>query len=499
MALPVPRWPHAPSPARPGAGRASALPRDPVHATELLYKQHGGTVLRYAWHLVGRREDAEDATQATFLAVHRALAGGTAVLEPGAWVLRIARNECMSRLRDVAQRPAGGLLDADVEAPAAGDVEQAAELRDEMRTAQQTLGRLPVAEREAFVLREWLGLETGEVAVTLGVATGEVDALVARARRRLVLSVGGLEPAVGCADTQAALEAGSSLDRGGKVHLLRCPLCRGVRRALRPPDPAARSLAPVGARLAAVLPGFASGGGGLAAALAAKASAAPLATKTAALVAAALVTGGAVEEGIRITQPPDGIAAAAVTPAPARGSQALASPATSPPAVKHTGGTATATFVSLRRTAVPAGASTHGGAAGPVGKSAAGTNEEDRRADEQRHDGDDADAVAGEHEKSGRDESGSSRDDSSDDHARSSGGSDDSASGNGSGSDDAGEKHDGHGDGDSGSGASGDGSDGTTTDGTPADGSASAVAESDHGHDGADDPTVTEPVNPSVD
>ena len=83
MAQPTPSHAHAPSPDHPGAGRrAAGLPRDPGRATELLYRRHGNTVFRYAWHLLGRREDAEDATQATFLAVHGALGGGTAVLEP---------------------------------------------------------------------------------------------------------------------------------------------------------------------------------------------------------------------------------------------------------------------------------------------------------------------------------------------------------------------------------------------------------------------------------
>ena len=108
-----------------------------------------------------------------------------------------------------------------------------------MRTAQQTLAGLPVPEREAFVLREWLGFGAGEAGLALGMTAGDVDGLAARARRSLVIAVGGLEPAISCAGTRAALEAGS-LDRAAKVHLLRCPVCRGVRRALRPPDAAAR-------------------------------------------------------------------------------------------------------------------------------------------------------------------------------------------------------------------------------------------------------------------
>jgi RNA polymerase sigma-70 factor (ECF subfamily) len=315
---------HAPSPVVSGAGCAAGLPRDPGRATELLYKRHGATVFRYAWHLLGRREDAEDASQATFLAVHRALASGTAVLEPGAWVLRIARNECLGRLRQRARVPGASSLDG-LEARAAGGMERLAEVRDQMRVAQVTLRALPVPEREAFVLREWLGLGTAEVALAMSLTSGEIESLAGRARRSLVLAVGGLEPAVGCADTRAALETGS-LGRAGTVHLLRCPMCRGVRRALRPPE-ASGVPAIVGQRLAGALPGFASGGGGIVAVLTTKAAAAPLLAKTAAIVAAALVTVDVAQHEIQRSAPSH----KAVAAVRARGGEAHAL-AVAPPA-----------------------------------------------------------------------------------------------------------------------------------------------------------------------
>jgi RNA polymerase sigma factor (sigma-70 family) len=322
----------APPPVRPGAGRGTPLPRDPGRATELLYRRHGATVFRFAWHLLGRREDAEDATQATFLAVHGALSAGTAVLEPRAWVLRIARNECMGRLRRTTGTPPPASLDG-IEVAAPGGVERSAELRDEIRVARSTLDHLPRPEREAFVLREWLGLETGEVALALGLSAVAVDGLAGRARRSLVLAVGGLEPAAGCGATRSALELGS-LDRAVRVHLLRCPVCRGVRRALRAPEETVGRLVPVGIiaeRLADALPGFASGGGGIVAALTAKAAAAPLAAKTVAVVVAALVTAGVAKETVHVTTAP----ARSTVPATARGGEAreLRSPIATVPQV----------------------------------------------------------------------------------------------------------------------------------------------------------------------
>ena len=199
-----------------------------------------------------------------------------------------------------------------------------------MRTARLTLRGLPVPEREAFVLSEWLGLETGEVALALGVTVGDVEGLAGRARRSLVLAVGGLEPALGCSATRAALERGS-LDRAGKVHLLRCPMCRGVRRALRAPETTVGSRVPIAVvaeRLADALPGFASGGGGIVAVLTAKAAAAPLLAKTAAVVAAAIVTAGVAGHAIQETHLTHHRSAAALV----RGGQAheVAAPSTTP-------------------------------------------------------------------------------------------------------------------------------------------------------------------------
>ena len=310
-------------------------------------------MFRYAWHLLGRREDAEDATQATFLAVHNALAGGTAVLDSSAWVLRIARNECMGRLRQTARRPAVSLDDG-FDPPAAGGVERSAEVRDEMRTASKTLRGLPEPEREAFVMREWLGLEAGEAALALGLTAGDVDGLASRARRSLVLAVGGLEPAIGCSGTRAALETGS-LDRAAKVHLLRCPVCRGVRRALRPPDGRARPV--VMQRLSAAIPGFASGGGILAA-LTAKAATAPVLAKTAAIVVAAVAAGGAAEQaivGAQWTHPGrshGGKAQVAPAPLPTHSGQALAVQVT-PPRTSHAATTSQARPASRGSAATP--------------------------------------------------------------------------------------------------------------------------------------------------
>src|SRR3954451_1607592 len=160
----------APPPVIPGEAQARAR-RDAGRETAALYRRHGSTVYRYAWHLLGSREDAEDATQATFLSVHTALQDGTTVREPQAWVLKIARNECLARIEARMRRPLTASLDDDavgeVSAPPPS-VPRTVELRSDLAAANDALVRLPTTQREAYVLREWLRVSTAEGAVALG-------------------------------------------------------------------------------------------------------------------------------------------------------------------------------------------------------------------------------------------------------------------------------------------------------------------------------------------
>ena len=71
-----PRTGTAPPPVIRGEAPA-VVRRDAGRATAQLYRRHAPTVYRFAWQMLGAREDAEDATQATFLSVHAALADGT--------------------------------------------------------------------------------------------------------------------------------------------------------------------------------------------------------------------------------------------------------------------------------------------------------------------------------------------------------------------------------------------------------------------------------------
>src|SRR5918999_2249642 len=82
----------------PQVGMSSALLEKPGAASaasfERLYRRHVRDVYRLAAGLLDNAQDAEDATQTTFLRAYRALERGERVRNVHAWLLAIARNVC---------------------------------------------------------------------------------------------------------------------------------------------------------------------------------------------------------------------------------------------------------------------------------------------------------------------------------------------------------------------------------------------------------------------
>jgi len=69
-----------------------------------LYGGYRGQVLKRARHLLGHKEEAEDATQEVFLRLIDSDARALSHPEPLAWLLRVTTNLCLNRLRDDRRR-----------------------------------------------------------------------------------------------------------------------------------------------------------------------------------------------------------------------------------------------------------------------------------------------------------------------------------------------------------------------------------------------------------
>ena len=167
-------------------GRATGL--EPLelhaesHAASGLYERHASNVFAYCLSKLGRREDAEDAVQTTFLHAVRGLRQGVVPSVEIAWLLGIARNVCLSRFESAGRRGRLELVcdPVDLERSAAPQGRS-----DELIGIEAALARLPEQQRRAVLLRDWRGLSYEEVATQLGVSLANAESLIFRGRRTL--------------------------------------------------------------------------------------------------------------------------------------------------------------------------------------------------------------------------------------------------------------------------------------------------------------------------
>jgi len=140
---------------------------------------HQQRVLRTAYRLLGRIEDAQDATQEVFLRLLRHLDRVDGA-DPKAWLYRVTVNVCNDHFR----RRMLVLEPLDRADPTPGP-EHALEMEDRKRLLTEGLTKLPERERTAVVLRDIEGLSTPEVAEILGVEEVTVRTQICKARMRL--------------------------------------------------------------------------------------------------------------------------------------------------------------------------------------------------------------------------------------------------------------------------------------------------------------------------
>ena len=149
---------------------------------ERLFQEHSGWIHGYSLRMLRSPEEAEDALQATYLNACRSLKDGFQPRVDSAWLLRIAQNVCLTRLRSSGRRARlervqdVELIEETVAAPAHHG--------DELIGLTDALASLPEQQRRAILLREWQGLSYAEVAGRLGVTQAAVETLIFRSGDR---------------------------------------------------------------------------------------------------------------------------------------------------------------------------------------------------------------------------------------------------------------------------------------------------------------------------
>ncbi|MBV8551670.1 MAG: RNA polymerase sigma factor [Acidobacteriaceae bacterium] len=150
----------------------------------LLYRRHQGAVFRFALHMSGSRETAEEVTQEVFLAILTDAKPYVAERAPlQAYLIGVARNQVRRQLRDA------GAIAFDAEEANRKLWNDCAEQLVDQLSREQELGTLraailslPPNYREVVVLCDLEGADYAEAAMQLGCAVGTVRSRLHRAR-----------------------------------------------------------------------------------------------------------------------------------------------------------------------------------------------------------------------------------------------------------------------------------------------------------------------------
>ena len=146
-----------------------------------------------AYGILGREEEARDATQETFIAAFRSLGGFRGEARVSSWLHRIAVNQCITRQRRARTRPENS-LEAETEgngrqfaAPAHASPAHQAEGRERTTAVRRAVAALPPELREVIVLKEFEELTFQEIADALGVPLSTVKSRLYTALKQLRL------------------------------------------------------------------------------------------------------------------------------------------------------------------------------------------------------------------------------------------------------------------------------------------------------------------------
>jgi RNA polymerase sigma factor (sigma-70 family) len=215
-----------------------------------LLERHGGLVMSVCRRILPRRQDAEDAFQATFLTLIRVASSIRRSEAIAGWLYRVAHRIAIKAGTDMARRSVRERESVKT-APAATSAEVG--LRELQEVVDEEVRRLPEKFRAPFLLCCLEGKTRTEAARELGWKEGTVAGHLAEARRRLQLglarrgvalssalavaaltphSEAALSPLLLNATREAALQCAAGTVTGGAISASVAALIQGATRTM---------------------------------------------------------------------------------------------------------------------------------------------------------------------------------------------------------------------------------------------------------------------------
>jgi len=145
-------------------------------------------IFALTYGILGREEDARDATQETFLAAFRNLRGFRGEAKVSSWLHRIAVNQCISRQRRAKVRIESALdddQDGSFAAPVSESPVRVVEGRQETLAVRLAINSLPLELRQVVVMKEFEELTFREIADALELPLSTVKSRLYTALKQL--------------------------------------------------------------------------------------------------------------------------------------------------------------------------------------------------------------------------------------------------------------------------------------------------------------------------
>jgi len=148
-------------------------------------------IFALTYGMLGREEDARDATQETFLAAFRNLRGFRGEARVSSWLHRIAVNQCISRQRRTKVRSESALDDeqendaASFAVPVRESPASVVEGRQETLAVRRAINSLPLELRQVVVMKEFEDLTFREIADVLDLPLSTVKSRLYTALKQL--------------------------------------------------------------------------------------------------------------------------------------------------------------------------------------------------------------------------------------------------------------------------------------------------------------------------
>ncbi|HYK22775.1 MAG TPA: sigma-70 family RNA polymerase sigma factor [Pyrinomonadaceae bacterium] len=150
-------------------------------------------IFALTYGILGREEDARDATQETFLSAFRNLRGFRGEAKVSSWLHRIAVNQCISRQRRAKVRSESALEEEQEKdagsfaTPVDYSPIRVVEGRQETLAVRRAINSLPIELRQVVVMKEFEELTFREIADALDLPLSTVKSRLYTALKQLQL------------------------------------------------------------------------------------------------------------------------------------------------------------------------------------------------------------------------------------------------------------------------------------------------------------------------